>query len=121
MLGFKDKQADWLETHASTASRWGQRIVCQVVAQMQWHLFSFDVSAAFLKGVTLEEANAAQQTISGESVLLRVAHLDLPKESLHLVKRLKGYGSVQPSQALSQDDQRRLWVKGRALHVAIAP
>ena len=52
--GFKDRQADWLETHASTASRWGQRLVCQIVAQLQWRLFSFDVSAAFLNGFTFD-------------------------------------------------------------------
>ena len=63
---------------------------------MQWHVFSFDVSAAFPKGVTFEEANAAQQAISGESVPLRVVHLDLPRGSLQLVKRLKGLESFSP-------------------------
>ena len=109
--GFKDRQADWLETHASTASRWGQRVVCQVVAQMKWKLFSFDVSAAFLKGMTFEEVHKLQaemekqgidsEPMSGESEPkgsrpMRVVHLDLPKECLHLVKRLKGMESFNP-------------------------
>ena len=53
--GFKDQQGDSILTAASTASRWGQRLVCQVVVQMGWALFSFDVSSAFLQGQTFDE------------------------------------------------------------------
>ena len=46
--GFKDSQGDSILTAASTASRWGQRLVCQLVVQCGWKLFSFDVGSAFL-------------------------------------------------------------------------
>ena len=55
--GFKDKQGDSILTAASTATRWGQRLVCQLVVQNGWRLFSFDVSSAFLQGLTFEEPN----------------------------------------------------------------
>ena len=34
--GFNESQADELNTSASTASRWGQRIVNQAVVENQW-------------------------------------------------------------------------------------
>lgn len=37
--GFKDSQADELDTSASAASRWGQRIVSQAVVENKWDLF----------------------------------------------------------------------------------
>ena len=43
--GFKDQQGEDLNTSASTASRWGQRIVNQAVVEEGWDLFSFDISA----------------------------------------------------------------------------
>ena len=63
---------------------------------MQWKLFSFNVSAAFLKGVTSEEYHAAQQALTGERKPDRAVHLDLPRESIHPVKKLKGLESLIP-------------------------
>ena len=42
-------------TFASTASRWGQRIVVSTAVNNGWQLFSADVSQAFLRGMTFEE------------------------------------------------------------------
>ena len=58
--GFNGRQTDWFETHVYTASRWGQRLVRQVVAQMLWRLFSFNVSAAFLNCVPFDGAAKLQ-------------------------------------------------------------
>lgn len=52
--GFEDLQND-LSTFSSTASRWGQRIVCSVAVQRLWALFSADVATAFLQGLTFQE------------------------------------------------------------------
>ena len=75
--GFKDSQANDLLTAASTASRWGQRLVNQLVAQMEWELFSFDVSSAFLQGLTLDQ-------LKGAGPVDRVVHLEPPKVAIHL-------------------------------------
>ena len=45
-----------LSTFAGTTSRWGQRVVNSVAAQKGWELFTADVSLAFLRGMTFEEA-----------------------------------------------------------------
>ena len=74
---------------------------------MCWKLFSFDVSAAFLKGMTFEQVRLieeeARSMTSGGSELKsskkpeRIVHLDLPRESLHLVKKLKGMETFNPA------------------------
>jgi hypothetical protein len=55
LRGFKDLQGNHIETFAGTASRWGQRLICSVAAMNNWPMFSSDVGAAFLKGVTFED------------------------------------------------------------------
>ena len=52
--GFQDLALD-LNTFASTASRWGQRLVLSVCVQRLWTLFTWDVSSAFLQGLTFQE------------------------------------------------------------------
>ena len=56
VLGFKDTQASQLATFAGTTTRWGQRLVNSVAAQHGWTLFTADVSQAFLRGLTFEQA-----------------------------------------------------------------
>jgi hypothetical protein len=73
--GFQDLAADSIETYAGTASRWGQKLVVSVAAQHSWELFTWDVSTAFLQGVTFEEL--AQLT--GEP--LRQVAITVPKGS----------------------------------------
>jgi len=52
--GFEDVAQD-LSTYASTATRWGQRIICSEAIQHGWTLFTADVGAAFLRGMTFAE------------------------------------------------------------------
>ena len=55
--GFKDTQAfeENIKTYSGTAAKWSQRAVNAHAAQMQYTLFSMDISAAFLKGMTYKE------------------------------------------------------------------
>ena len=55
--GFKDYQAyeENIATFAGTASKMAQRMVCAFAAQQEYVLFSMDISAAFLKGLTFTE------------------------------------------------------------------
>ena len=91
--GLKDRQGDDILTAASTASRWGQRLVCQVVVQMGWKLFSFDVSSAFLQGLPFEQQSMIAPSGAGSE---RTVHLEIPKGSLELVKQLDGFQSFDP-------------------------
>ena len=58
--GFKDLQAGQLATSSGTTTRWGQRVVNSVATQRPWTLFSADVSQAFLRGHTFDEAAKKQ-------------------------------------------------------------
>ena len=51
--GFKDKQD--VDNYAGTSTRWSQRLVLIMCAQMKWTLMSADVSEAFLRGLTFAE------------------------------------------------------------------
>ena len=53
--GFLDKQQNGLDTASFTASRTSQRLVLSVVVQHGWRLFSWDISNAFLRGMSFEE------------------------------------------------------------------
>ena len=52
--GFKDMQAfsDQVKTYSGTATKWAQRAVNGHAAQSGFTLFSMDISAALLKGLT---------------------------------------------------------------------
>ena len=67
--GFKDFQADDLNTSASTASRWGQRVVNQAVVENKWDLFSFDVSTAFCKDSRLRKCIRWDLQLKGKFAL----------------------------------------------------
>ena len=79
--GFRDVQT--VETFSATTSRWGQRLILVVAAQMGWSIISADVSQAFLRGVTFKTLAEA-----GEEV--RVVELEVPPGSSHLLRRLRG-------------------------------
>ena len=81
---------DRLATFASTASRWSQRIVVSTAVQHQWELFGLDVAQAFLKGLTFEQAAAAEGGAS-RSVQFRV-----PPGSVPILQRLEGYADYCP-------------------------
>ena len=53
--GFKDVQGKSVTTSASTASRWGQRMVVSAAVQHGWEVSLADVSTAFLRGMDFDE------------------------------------------------------------------
>ena len=84
--GFKDLQAfsDNVTTYSGTATKWAQRMVNQHAAQFQHELFSMDISAAFLKGMTYDKI--AQ--ITGEP--LRSVQFDFPRQDAWILQKLPG-------------------------------
>ena len=88
--GFKDLQAAQLSTFAGTTTRWGQRMVNSVAAQHGWPLFVADVSQAFLRGLTFEQAAQLKDEVS------RDVQFTVPPGSASILKRLPGYQDFNP-------------------------
>ena len=82
--GFKDCEAESLNTYAGTATRWGQRIICMVAATKAWPILTADVSTAFLRGLTFDELSR----LTGEKV--RRAGFHPPRGYESFVKELPG-------------------------------
>ena len=53
--GYKDLQQSSLETYASIATRWGQRLICSVCVQNNWQFRCYDVKQVFLQGLAFDE------------------------------------------------------------------
>ena len=83
--GYKDSQANSLNTFAGTTTRWGQRVVNQIAAQYEWDLFIADVSQAFLRGLTFEQA--AQ--LKGE--VERDVQFETPPGSIPVLRMIEGF------------------------------
>ena len=88
--GFKDLQAAQLSTFAGTTTRWGQRLVNSVAAQYGWPLFIADVSQAFLRGLTFEQAAQLKDEVQ------RDVQFTVPPGSVNILKRLPGYADFNP-------------------------
>ena len=83
--GFKDR-ADFTDsgTFAGTASRWSQRLICQVAVQHNWRIWSADVSGAFAKGMTFQEI--AKLT----GLPIRKVQLELTEQDAAILRKLGG-------------------------------
>ena len=90
--GFKDLQAyqENIETFSGTATKSAQRIVNGVTAQHGFVLFSMDISAAFLKGLTFKEI----AELTGKP--LRRVQFQMPADCIHLLRRLPGLADFNP-------------------------
>ena len=84
--GFKDWEADWLESYAGTASRSSQKILSSEVAcHKGWTYITVDIEKAFLQGMSYREMSA----LTGEAE--RVVHFTLPPRSADLLRQIPGY------------------------------
>ena len=90
LRGFKDNQAEDLETYAATSSRLSQRIVVSEAAVRGWRMSAMDVKKAFLKGITYEDL--AKRT--GET--LRRVEFELSPDAVAILRTCKGYENFDP-------------------------
>jgi hypothetical protein len=109
LRGFKDMQGQSVETFAGTTSRWGQRLICSVAALNKWPMFSADVSAAFLKGITFEE-------LAKETGVVRDVSMELPNDAIGIFRKFKGFETFDQRHVLKMirpvwglNDAPRLW------------
>ena len=90
LRGFKDLDAQGLESYAGTASRFTQRILVSEAVIRKWDLCTTDISKAFLQGVTYEELAEA----TGEP--LREVNFFLPSYCYEFLKKLPGWEDFDP-------------------------
>ena len=91
LRGFKDRDADNLETFAGTSSRISQRLVVSEAAIRGWPLTAIDVKKAFLKGVTYRLI--AQ--LMNEPV--RIVCFDLDATAIAVIRTLPGFEDFDPA------------------------
>jgi hypothetical protein len=83
--GYKDLQGGEVKTMATTASRWGQRVVCMAAVQNDWVLYSADVSQAFLKGMSFDEVAKVKGEVKSS------VQFEVPPGSIPILRMLDNY------------------------------
>ena len=83
--GFKDRDAQNLDSHAGTSQRYSQRLVCSEAAHRGWSICTTDISKAFLQGVTYEELSS----LTGEPI--REVNFYLPGNCVSILKQVLGF------------------------------
>ena len=86
LRGFKDKDADSIETYAGTAARLSQRLLTSEAAcHPEWEFMTVDVNKAFLQGATYKEL----QELTGEAP--REVCFTLPRGMAEILRTIKGF------------------------------
>ena len=109
--GYKDMQANDVNTYAGTATRYGQRLVNVMAVQRQWTLFSADIGQAFLRGMTFEQIGKLEGEIKRE------VQLTLPPGCIPVLQQIQGYEDFDPNREVlamlrggfGLKDAPRLW------------
>ena len=83
--GFKDRDAQSLDSYAGTSQRYSQRLVCSEAAHRGWPICTTDISKAFLQGVTYKELS--EQT--GEPI--REVNFYLPSHCNDILRQVPGF------------------------------
>ena len=86
--GFKDREADTVDTYSGTTTRWSQRLVCSIAATHGWPLACVGIEKAFLQGCTYEELAKEGKA--------RDVTFTLPKGVMPLLRKLPGLESFTP-------------------------
>lgn len=88
--GFLDKDKH-NEVFASTASRWGQRLITAVCVQNNWKMQTADVGAAFLRGLSFEDL----AKLAGTTV--RKCAFKFPREYVEFLKEHAAFADYDES------------------------
>ena len=83
--GFKDRDAQNLDSYAGTSQRYSQRLVCSEAAYRGWPICTTDISKAFLQGVTYEEL----AELTGEPI--REVNFYLPHHCNDILRQVPGF------------------------------
>ena len=85
LRGFKDREAEGLETYAGTSSRPAQRIIVSEAVVRRWPLTTIDIRKAFLKGLTYKELAETTQEPARE------VNFELAADAVAVLRMCKGY------------------------------
>ena len=99
--GFEDRES--VNTFASTATRWSQRLVIHVAVQESWTLWIADVATAFLQSDTFQQLAEQEGTVVRDVCLMPprgyetefqkvkgLEGMDFTRECLHLLRPAYG-------------------------------
>ena len=79
--GFKDAGVAGLASYYGATSRWGQRLIVAIAAQMGWPLLTLGIAKSFLQGASYDEMS-------------RDINLYLPAGCVPRVRKLDGYADM---------------------------
>ena len=91
LRGFKDTEAEGLNTYAGTTSRVSQRVVTSEAVCRGWTLSTIDVKKAFLKGITYAELAATTNEPSRE------VNFELKPDAVAILRKFPGYADYDPN------------------------
>ena len=97
--GFKDRDAQNLDSYAGTSQRYSQRLVCSEAAHRGWPICTTDISKAFLQGVTYEEL----AELTGEPI--REVNFYLPQHCNSILRQVPGFEDFNESVELLHCDK----------------
>ena len=97
--GFKDSDKGLIDSYAGTSQRYSQRHLVSEAVRRRWDIATTDISKAFLQGVTYDELSR----LTGEKK--REVNFYLPAANVHLLKRVAGFESFDPSREVLHCDK----------------
>lgn len=115
LLGFKDVEAEGLNTYAGTSFRISQKVVTSEAVCRGWSLTAIDVKEAFVKGITCEEV---ARTTSEPS---REVNSELKAEAMAALRQLPGCEDVGPRAKVLHCTKLGAGCKGATRCFAIKP
>ena len=87
--GFLDPQKSVLSKHSSTATRLSQKLLVSIAALNSWDIESWDVSSAFLQGISFDEITSVANALGVPSPLVvRMVVIDVPGNVWHHLEKL---------------------------------
>ena len=131
--GFLDPQKAMLSKHSSTATRLSQKLLVSVAALHSWEIESWDVSSAFLQGISFEEITRVAKALGVPSPLVeRFVVIQVPGNVWFHLKEMgflpQGMSAVQAQQdyvlmlkkpMYGLNDAPKLWQLSLRYHLQI--
>ena len=131
--GFLDPQKAMLSKHSSTATRLSQKLLVSLAALHDWEIESWDVSSAFLQGISFEEITRVAKALGVPAPMVdRYVVIDVPGNVWFHLEKMKflpqGLSAMQAQQEYvlelkkpmyGLNDAPKLWQLSLRYHLQI--